>query len=300
MRVSLQVKSGPLSGRRFDVRDGQIARFGATEWADFSFPDDPDMRDVHFMLHCTHSACVLRPATADATTLVNDEAAEEVVLRGGDEIVAGQTKFAVFVEGDEAGEAGPAPDSEEPPAEDADTALKEGLLKTCLYLKLSKEVKEIAVASLSADSFLASLVDAELLVPAIRWRAHELEKTEAVRWGCDCAEEVLPAGVLEEHRAGIEAAKAWADDPTEERRRAAEAEAERLDYEGVGGMLAAAAFWSGGSLAPDTVDAVPPDERLTGQAITAALQMAAVEADPAQAPTAYRRFLDKSQVEPSE
>jgi hypothetical protein len=218
-------------------------------------------------------------------------------LHTGDEIVAGQTKFAVFVEGEE-GDA--TEDSEEPAADAGDSSAGADLAETCEYLELPDEAMEIAVDSSSAESFLASLIEAELFTHAIRWQAHVLPKAEAVRWGCDCAEETLPAPVLEAQRGGIDAARAWADDPTEERRRAAEAEAERLDYEGAGGMLAAAAFWSGDSITPADVVPVPPDERLTGQAVAAALLIVAVEDDPARAPVVYRQFLDRLQVGSSE
>ncbi len=300
MRISLQVKSGPLSGRRIDVRDGQVASFGATEWADYSFPDDPKMQDVHFSLHCEHASCLLRPANPDAETSVNGEAVEEVALHTGDEIVAGHTRFAVSVEGEEADPGNMREDSEEPSADASDSSVGVGLAETCEYLELPDEAIEIAVDSSSAESFLASLIEAELFTHAIRWQAHALPKADAVRWGCDCANETLPAKVLEAQREGIDAARAWADDPTEERRRAAEAEAERLDYEGAGGMLAAAAFWSEGSLTPADVVPVPPDERLTGQAVAAALLIVAAEDDPAQAPIVYRQFLDRLQVGSSE
>ena len=53
----------------------------------------------------------------------------------------------------------------------------------------------------------------------------------------------------------------------------------------------AAAFWSGGSLAPANVPAVPPGETLTAQAAAGAAMSAAALTEPAKAAEKHRKFL---------
>ena len=55
-----------------------------------------------------------------------------------------------------------------------------------------------------------------------------------------------------------------------------------------------AAFWSGGSIVPAELNAVPPDDKLTGQAVTSSLMIAAVSGDPTKAKERYRSFLAKA------
>ena len=55
--------------------------------------------------------------------------------------------------------------------------------------------------------------------------------------------------------------------------------------------MARAAGWSGGSLSPPGLPVVPPDARLTAQALTGALLLAAVFSDPKHCAANYRKFI---------
>ena len=52
-----------------------------------------------------------------------------------------------------------------------------------------------------------------------------------------------------------------------------------------------AAFWSGGSIAPEEMGEVAPDEKLTGQAIASSLMIAAVSGDATKSKERYKGFL---------
>ena len=69
-------------------------------------------------------------------------------------------------------------------------------------------------------------------------------------------------------------AEGWVKDPSEANRRAAEAAANAAGYGTAAGSLAAAAFWSGGSIAPAKHETVPPKEELTGIAVAGAILLA--------------------------
>ncbi len=95
MQVTLQVKSGPLAGRIIFLKAGQRAEVGRTEWADFTFPQDSQMAEVHFAVDCRADHCLIRDLNTASGTFVNGQPIVEYQLRHGMEIVAGQTKFQV-------------------------------------------------------------------------------------------------------------------------------------------------------------------------------------------------------------
>ena len=88
----------------------------------------------------------------------------------------------------------------------------------------------------------------------------------------------------------MKAAEKWTSDPSEDNRRAAHAAAEAGAMGSPAGCAALAAFFSGGSLAPPTVAAVPPGETLTAQAATGAVLLAVVLTEPHKAVEKYRKF----------
>jgi hypothetical protein len=113
-----------------------------------------------------------------------------------------------------------------------------------------------------------------------------LPKREAVWWACQCVRPASGAAA-----SAIQAAEAWVAEPSEARRRAAQPAAEAAGVGTPAGCAALAAFFSGGSLAPPDLTAVPPADDLTETCVAGALDLAAVQAEPEKAPERYRRFL---------
>ncbi|MGH9344607.1 MAG: DUF4123 domain-containing protein [Terriglobia bacterium] len=111
MKLTLEVRSGPQSGKKIDVLTGQLVRIGRTPRADVAFSDDTHMSGVHFALQCEENVCWVRDYKSTNGTLVNGQKIVEVALRGGDKITAGTTQFLVRIEAGKP-EAAPAP----PPA----------------------------------------------------------------------------------------------------------------------------------------------------------------------------------------
>jgi pSer/pThr/pTyr-binding forkhead associated (FHA) protein len=107
MRVTLEIVSGPQSGRKLVIGSGYAVQVGRTEWADFALSDDAQMSTVHFTIECNQHACRIRDLHSTNGTRVNGRTVSEAVLHDQDRIDAGQTGFVVHVE-----EAAPAP----PPA----------------------------------------------------------------------------------------------------------------------------------------------------------------------------------------
>lgn len=158
-------------------------------------------------------------------------------------------------------------------------------------LELDPEAKALLAPGATPAVFVKALIDAGMLVDAIRLMAIALPRREAVWWACLNARGTLTADSPPGETAALEAAEAWVYRPTEENRRACFAPAEALKFETPAAYAALAAFWSGGSLAPpDAPVVVPPGDGLTGTAAGAAVLLAAA-AVPKETPARYRAAL---------
>ncbi|MCC6512259.1 MAG: FHA domain-containing protein, partial [Pirellulaceae bacterium] len=207
MRIALHVQSGPAAGRRIVFRAGQTASFGRTDWSDYAYPDDRTMADVHFELHFDGQGCLLRGLAANAQTLVNGQVVEQAVLKHGDLILAGQSTFQVLMDNAAFETAIPLASAV---ALAATPDKVEDLPKLARQFGLSPEgivvVKQCTLGKEVPDK----LLQAELVIDAVRWQAHRLPKQQSVAWGCACAKG-LPnlASLTEEQQAAIAAAEAW-------------------------------------------------------------------------------------------
>lgn len=300
MRVILRVKTGPLAGQNIHLREGQAAEIGRTQWADFNFPHDVEMADVHFAVHCARRGCIVRDLGKGSGTLVNGEPISEAILQSGDEIMAGITAFAVRIpeDGSPASDAIVIPAPAKAGGDGADVAPGEDQLPSasdlCGHLELNEEAQKLADQAQSPQQWLAALAAADQLYSALRVQSHLLPPHEAVRWACGCLRDVYGDEIAGASGESLQVAERWVDEPNEDNRRAAETAAEAANYEGAAAWVAAAAFWSGASIAPPGMDEVPPDDRLTGQGVTSALLIASADPDPTAAPERQRSFLRKA------
>jgi hypothetical protein len=121
-----------------------------------------------------------------------------------------------------------------------------------------------------------------------------LPKRHAVWWGHLCVQDACAGALKAPEAAANDAARAWVEDPSETNRRQCETAATKTKYDGPGSWLAMAAFWSSGSIAAPEMAEVAPDDKLTGQAVTSSLMIAAVTGDPTRSKDRYRAFLSKA------
>jgi hypothetical protein len=162
--------------------------------------------------------------------------------------------------------------------------------EVCKHFALGEEAARLLRDGLTPRQFLDQLLERQLFPDAARFLAHALPKREAVWWACLCSRAAAGANPPAKPAAAQRAAEKWVADPSEENRRAAQAAADEATLGAPAGCAAMAAFWSGGSMAPPGVPAVPPGEHLTAHGVSGAVMLAAVLADPATAPEKYRRF----------
>lgn len=162
--------------------------------------------------------------------------------------------------------------------------------EVCAHFPLGDEAKKLLRDGLAPRAFLDVLLDKQQFVEAARFLAHALPKREGVWWACLCARSVAGAKPPAKVAAALQAAEKWVADPSEDNRRAAWPAAEAAELGTPAGCAAAAAFWSGGSLGPANVPAIPPGEHLTAHGVAGAVMLAAVLSEPEKAPEKYRTF----------
>ncbi len=274
MRMAILVQLGATTTRRIVLKGGQVAKFGRTEWADFTFAEDSQMSELHFAIQCGMEAGSLQALSPQHPTLVNEVPVEKTRLKNGDVIRAGRTTFLVQLEDIAMPVESPQATSDPSSASDKD-ANPEETLALAKYIGLSEASIELSGQCARPEMFSSILVEQRLLDDALRWHAHMLPKPQAILWACGCVEGKIKEDPSDLQRNSWMSALQWANEPTEVNRRQAAGFAEAAKYEGVGGIIAAAAAWSGGSLAEEDLPPVLPDERLTGRAIHLSLKLAA-------------------------
>jgi hypothetical protein len=139
--------------------------------------------------------------------------------------------------------------------------------------------------------YLDALAAQGLFPDAVRFLAHALSKREAVWWACLCARAVQAGPAAGPVADALAAAERWTAEPDEPNRRSAQAAADAAGVVTPAGCAAIAAFWSGGSLGPPELAAIPPADHLTARGVTGAVLLAAVQTEPEKSPEKFRRFL---------
>jgi hypothetical protein len=298
VQLILRIVAGPAQGRRIVIRRGQVAEIGRTEWADFSVAADRQMADIHFRVESASEGYRVTNLNAAGETLVNGESIESVVLHSSDRIQAGESSFAVEIEGE------PAPTSPQAAVATADRDSAEPELspakpreltaeQCCERLCLGEASRKLLVPDQSAMDFLSVLVEKKLYPDAIRLLGFLLPKPIAVAWCAECVRGVMGDAFSPGENEALEAAERWAAEPSEEHRRQAEQHAQAIGTGSAAGWAGLAAFWSDGSIAPAGLPEVPPGPGLTSRAITAALLIAAPFEKPGLVEQRYQEFLDR-------
>lgn len=163
--------------------------------------------------------------------------------------------------------------------------------------ELGPEAQALVPNATGPEGFVASLIDAGLLQDAVRFLAHSLRPREAVWWACLAARAYIDAGnpVDQPDTDALTAAEAWVFKPDEDNRRVAHDRAMATGFQTPASWAAMATFWSGGSIAPANLPAVPPPPNALGRAIWGAVVIAAVTnpKSPEDMEARHRAFLEQ-------
>lgn len=157
--------------------------------------------------------------------------------------------------------------------------------------QLSDEARALLKPAMPVRPFLAALIDASLATDTLRLLAYALPKREAVWWACLCARQAQTDPPNQADLEIIKASEAWVYRPNDQSRRAAMDLAMKTGFDRAGHWPAAAAFWSGGSIAPPEAPPVEPGPALTGNAVVGAVLLALVQPDARAADRKRRLFL---------
>ncbi len=146
----------------------------------------------------------------------------------------------------------------------------------------------------TADAYFSRLVETNQLEDATRFAAAYLGPRRAVWWALLCVWNLLrlsPPLEGDATAAAIDAAVAWVFDPTESKRRTAQAAAETVGFDTPAGAAATAAFWAEGSISLPGQPEVPPPPGVAAKAAANAVLMAAAAPSTAERDAVLRQSL---------
>ncbi len=99
MLVILEAVSGPITGRRIEVRSGTILRIGRTAKSDYALSEDSYLSGQHFAIENDGNEARARDLGSSNGTFVNGErVVSENVLREGDSLTAGGSTFTIHID----------------------------------------------------------------------------------------------------------------------------------------------------------------------------------------------------------
>jgi hypothetical protein len=166
------------------------------------------------------------------------------------------------------------------------------------HFELGEPAQALFRPGMAPGQLLEALLQKELWADAARFLAHGLPRREAVWWACLAARGSLTPATKPAAVNALRAAEAWAVQPTEDNRWAAQSAAEAAQLDGPAALAAMGAFLAGPTLirpAPAPPGApppqpVPPDPFLTAKLASGAILLAASAGDPAQTQARWRRL----------
>src|SRR3954464_5135648 len=98
MRAIVEIRGGPLQGRKALLEPGTTLRVGRTERADLVVPGDGHLSNVHFELAWDGEGCRLTDLRSAEGTALNGARVDEAGVAHGAWIRAGETVFSVYFE----------------------------------------------------------------------------------------------------------------------------------------------------------------------------------------------------------
>lgn len=304
---------------------------GRTGDADCVFADDAMMsgRHAEFGVRTDGELFYVRDLGSTNGTYLNEERVDESDFGPGDAVRCGRVFFTVVVqEGSSestmaiptsairpkgksdtatpgraiAPPAGAAPQAASAPASDEPAvSAEESLPMTPAYVaETAMEVNAIFSAELDpapnpaepCDEYLQRLLELEASETALKFLSYAMPKRLAISWAVGCIEDV--DAINDDDGPVLAAIHQWIEKPEEPVRRNLMQLAEDRGTQSPACWAAIAAFWSFGSMAPETAPAVPPGEDLCGKAIGGAVQLAAVHGPPEAADDRRISFVSRA------
>lgn len=160
----------------------------------------------------------------------------------------------------------------------------------CSRYPIGDEAKALLQADQTPRQFLDALRSAGLRIEALRLVAHAFPKRSAVWWGVLCLEQENARPTPATQNA-LELVRNWVAQPDDEHRRAAMPAAQTVGLDSPAGSLAAATYFSGGSVTPPDLPPSPPPEHVTAELVFAAI-VAAGSSEPSEINDRFDAYLN--------
>lgn len=242
------------------LRDGQVAKFGRSDWADFPFPEDPQLADVHFEVDCSNQRVMLTAISPDHPVSLRGNPVSKTELVSNDLVCAGGSEFLFSIEGQNSVSNVTSGDRNEL------SSMPDPVVERAEYLELSELSLEESIQFDRFTAFGEHLKLKNRWEDAFLWIAFHADKREAIVWALQWIESVQEKLSLRPNQTkALDLVRAWLQTPTDAVRMECNSYAEKLGWRGVGVWLACAVGSSGGSMAPDGFEVVPPDPRATAR-----------------------------------
>lgn len=303
------------NGRTRDVAvipPGRLLIIGRSEASDVSFPQDSLMSSRHLSIELKNNQCLICDLGSTNGTTFNGEIVESAAVTVGDVFRCGTTEFSVDLEGQNephtsrppvAGavqktrEAGPSKGAARPSTAAAavgitgsaagshalvlspDIAPDRGYCgKTAAEIlrrfRLRQTIPLTPEDDESPETFLGRLQALPDGAAELQFLAFALPKRCAVWWLIQCVR-MLP-DLTEDESEVLQCGERWVFKPSDANRRAVLKAAEDGDPSRAAHWVAMAAFYSDGSIAPESAPAVPPKDRVAGQSVFAGVTLTAL------------------------
>jgi hypothetical protein len=157
--------------------------------------------------------------------------------------------------------------------------------------ELDAETRDAVAAAASVPALLADWLEAGRHTEAVAFLAHALPVREGIWWAWLCARDAAGEAPPADVAALLAATHEWIADPGDVHRRTAFARAEEVGFGTPWGLAALAVFFSGGSLAPPSMEPVLPGEFDAARAVGGAISLGAATARPDDPAPAFRDFI---------
>jgi Family of unknown function (DUF6931) len=166
-------------------------------------------------------------------------------------------------------------------------------LEVCQMADMSDEARAVLTDGMEPRAYMDALVARGKSLDAVQFLAHALPQREGVWWVWWCAKTMAGDHAPAEVTASLEATKKWIAEPTDENSHAAMGLADAAGLGTPAGCAGLAAFFSGTSMAPPNLDAVPPPEGVSAKAVAGGVTLAALTPDPREAEEKFKTFIQQ-------
>ncbi|QDU61303.1 hypothetical protein Pan216_21580 [Planctomycetes bacterium Pan216] len=156
---------------------------------------------------------------------------------------------------------------------------------------LSDDAQRLLAPVPTVDAAIPRLLEWELYSDALGLTAFFLTTRPAVWWGCVCLGDLLGPEIPEEEAEPIRAAMAWVANPSEATRREAGQAGKEAGLGTATGLVAMAAFWSGGSMSEPHLPEVLPKPYQANRAVSGAMNLLWAEQPQDQKTECCRKLL---------